>query len=542
MNLSRREFHATTLSLLGAQLIPAAFASASPPPSKSLTLLHFTDTHAQLETHLDYVPDQIPAFQQMGGFARLKTAIDLEKGNAAGPVFIADGGDEFQGSGPAAWTEGEAIVAPLNALGADVFVPGNWEPVYGPKRFKELMSRLTAKVTCYNFHDKATQQRLFLPAAIIERNGVKVAFVGVTDLKASERHAPAEYAGLDTTNFVGFREYLAELRTKERVDLVVGLFHTGLTVARYLAREVPGFDVILSGHTHERTPEPILEGNVIIVESAGMGSFLGRLDITLSDSGKVSGAKFQLIPVTPDAHEENPHVRQLVNDALAPHRARTDRVIGHTVTPMMRYDVLETNADDFITDAIRESTGVDIAFSNGFRFGIPIPAGNLTVGDVWNLLPMEARVKTGWVTGKQLRNYLENELELVYSSDAEKLSGGWGPRASGMTMWYEARAAKGSRMREILVAGQPLDDDRKYSVASCERRGEPLEVVCRIKGVKDVEFSPTLLHAAIEKYLQKHPSISPSREGRAYAIDLAPVVFSQDEVVSNGGSRGSFAG
>ncbi len=545
MAMNRRTFNVSALGLAGLPLVSArllhAQADASAKAEKTLTLLHFTDTHAQLETHPDYLPGETPAFQSMGGFARLKSAIDREIAAASGPVFVADGGDEFQGSGPAAWSEGEVILEPLNTLGADVFVPGNWEPVYGPQRFRELMRRLKAQVTCFNFHDKTTGKRLFAPAAVIEKLGIRVAFVGITDLKASERHSPFEYEGLDTTQISGLRQFVEEVRAKERVDVVVGLFHTGLTVARYLARQVQGFDVILSGHTHERTARPIREGKVIIVESAAMGSFLGRLDLTLDGQGRITNHQFKLLPVKAEEYPENPAVKRTVDAALAPHRQRASSVVARTLTPIMRYDVLETNADDFITDAIRETTKVDIAFSNGFRFGIPIPAGNLTIGDLWNLLPMDARVKTGWVTGHQLRAYLENELELVYSQDAEKLSGGWGPRASGMTMWYEVRAKKGNRVREVRVGGALLKDDQRYSVASCERREEPLEIVCRIRDVKDVEFSPTMLHASLIAYLQKHSVISPRREGRAYAIDLAPVVFSQDAVVSDG-QRGAYAG
>jgi len=401
------------------------------------------------------------------------------------------------------------------------------------------MKQLTAQVTCFNLHDKTTGQRLFSPSVVIEKQGVRVAFVGVTDLKASERHSPFEYEGLDTSRIEGLREFVGELRTKERADLVVGLTHTGITVTRHLAKQVPGFDVILSGHTHERTLEPILEGKVIIVESAAMASFLGRLDVTLGADGRVTDHKFRLISVTAETYGEHAGVKQLVDQALAPYRARANQVVGRTLTPMMRYDVLETNADDFITDAIRDSVQVDIGFSNGFRFGIPIPAGDLTVGDLWNLLPMDTRVKTGWVTGLQLRAYLENELELVYSQDPSKLSGGWGPRASGMQMWYEVRAKSGNRVREVRVAGRLLENKSRYTIASCERRGEPLDIICRIKNVQDVKVSPVLLHDSLLAYLKKHAVISPRREGRAYATDLAPVVFSQDAVVSDG-SRGSY--
>ena len=162
---------------------------------KRVTLLYFTDTHAQLETHPEYLPGASPEIQMMGGYARLKTAIEHERGNCDDPCFLLDGGDEFQGSGPAAWSEGEVVLAPLNAFGADAFVPGNWEPAYGPERFKQTMARLNCPVICYNLHDEAGGERLFRPSIILERHGVKVAFVGITDIGASRRQPPTHFRG-----------------------------------------------------------------------------------------------------------------------------------------------------------------------------------------------------------------------------------------------------------------------------------------------------------------------------------------------------------
>ena len=88
--------------------------SATP---RHVTFLHIADSHAQLETHPEYMPGQTPELQSMGGYARLKTAIDRERAASKGAVFVADGGDTFQGSGPAAWSEGEVVLGPLNALG-----------------------------------------------------------------------------------------------------------------------------------------------------------------------------------------------------------------------------------------------------------------------------------------------------------------------------------------------------------------------------------------------------------------------------------------
>lgn len=516
---------------------PSVVTAAPTTTARHVVLLHMADSHAQLETHPEFMPRDTPTLQPMGGYARLKTAIDRERAAAKGPSFLADGGDTFQGSGPAAWSEGEVVLKPLNALGIDICVPGNWEVVYGPKRFRELMSEVSCKVTTYNFHDTTTGQRLFAPEVTLEKDGVRVAFVGITDPTTTQRQPPDEVIGLDSTRMAGLREFVRDVRGRERADLVVAVTHTGLTVSRQIAREIPELDVILSGHTHERTPAPILEGKVIVVEPGSMGSFLGRLDITLGAKGGVAGYDFKLLPIRASEYTEDPRVKTLVDASLAPYRARANEIVGETKTPLMRYDVLETSADDFVTDAVREVSGGQIGFSNGFRFAPPIPAGPITEGDLWMILPLDAKMKKGWVTGKELRTYLEEELELVFSKDPWKLSGGWGPRASGMTMQFAALAPNGQRLRDVAVDGKPVEDTAKYTMAGCERAGEPLDVVCRLRGTHDVEVLPMTVHQALRAYLKKHPVIAPTRDGRAFAVDLPRTIFSQDAMITSDGKR-----
>jgi 2',3'-cyclic-nucleotide 2'-phosphodiesterase (5'-nucleotidase family) len=538
--LSRRLF----LSSAGASAIAlgassSSFALPNKPQSgaeeeRRVTLLHFTGTHAQLETHPEYLPGGSPEIQMMGGYARLKTAIGRERTNCDGACFLLDGGDEFQGSGPAAWSEGEVILGPLNDFGIDVFVPGNWEPAYGPERFKETMARLNCKVICYNFHDTDSGKRLFEPSVTFERHGVKVTFVGITDIGASKRQPPAEFRGMDTARIEGLRDFVKELCTREQPDVVVAITHTGLSIARQIAREIPEFGVVLSGHTHERTARPILEGNVIVVEPGCFGSFLGRLDLVLKAGGGIARHEFRLIPILESQYDEDPQMKALVDKSLAPYRARMAEVAGKTETLLMRYDVLETTADDFITDAVRESAKADIGFSNGFRFGVPIPPGNVTEADLWNLLPMDARIKTGWVTGAELKAYLEKELELVYSKNPWKLNGGWGPRASGMTIAFNALAGPGQRLVSVKIDGRDAEDTRHYTIAGCEREGEPLDVICRHPGTHDAQVLQTTVHGALENYLKTHPAIALRREGRETAMDLPPVVFSQDAVLAGG--------
>lgn len=159
MNSFRIVLASATTSVLvsacaGSPPAPRAGPRNAEPAPRHVVFLHLADSHAQLETHPELMPGQSPELQRMGGYARLRTAIDRER-RAAPDAFVVDGGDTFQGSGPAAWTRGETVLEPFNALGVDVCVPGNWEVVYGADRFRELMSRVSCKVIAYNFHDEA---------------------------------------------------------------------------------------------------------------------------------------------------------------------------------------------------------------------------------------------------------------------------------------------------------------------------------------------------------------------------------------------------
>ncbi len=485
MLLTRRRLMASVgVAAAGAGLSSAALDGAAGetparPEGKTATLLHFTDSHAQLETHPDYLPGANQEIQRMGGFARLKTAIERERARCVGPCLLLDGGDDFQGSAPAAWSRGEAVLEPLKAFGLDVFTPGNWEPVYGPEIFKRTMAQLGCPVVCYNFHDAASGRRLFPASVTLDRQGVKTVVVGVTDIGASARQPPAEFHGMDTSRMEGLRDYVREVRARENPDLVVALTHTGLTIARQLARDVPEFDVVLSGHTHERTAAPILEGDVIVVEPGSFGSFLGRLDLVLKPGGGVASHTYRLIPVLASVYPEDPAMKALIDASLSPYRDRMAGGLGRTDTVLMRYDLFETSADDFIADAVRDAAGTDIGFTNGFRFGAPVPAGPVTEADLWNLLPMDTRMKSGWMTGSELRAYLEKELETVYSKDPYKLNGGWGVRASGMAFAFRAlrRGGQADRLdqgqRQGDRAGRPLFGGRLRARGRTGRRDLP---------------------------------------------------------------------
>ncbi len=156
----------------------------------------------------------------------------------------------------------------------------------------------------------------------------------------------------------------------------------------------------------------------------------------------------------------------------------------------------------------------------------------MTEGQLWSLLPLDARMKMGWITGRELRSYLEDELELVFSKDAWRLSGGWGPRLSGVEMKFAAKGAPGHRLTSLRVHERDGKDDDRFTVAGCERAGEPLDGVCRLAGVHDVKVLPTSIHQAIDAYFARHGTVAPRPDGREVAVDLPARVFSQDAVLA----------
>jgi 2',3'-cyclic-nucleotide 2'-phosphodiesterase (5'-nucleotidase family) len=224
-----------------------------------------------------------------------------------------------------------------------------------------------------------------------------------------------------------------------------------------------------------------------------------------------------------------------VEEAVAPLRDVLDAQVGVAATDLARYAVVETSLDNLLSDALREETGTEIALSNGFRFGTPLPAGPIQERDLWSFYPISTPLTTGTVTGKQLWNFWEQEIENAFSTDASKRFGGWLPRPSGMTVAFEVKAPFGERVRSIEVGGAPIDLERRYSVTACLREGDAPDTLCRIRQAADVEILDYDAHEAVRRYLARHPKVRGQLEGRVSAPDLPAILRTQ--ALSDGGPR-----
>ena len=555
---NRRKFlRNSLLTGLGAGLTPLAFAEKSPelpdpkapdnpdvedttaPASGTISLLQTTDVHCQIHPHDElFWENEQMVFRQTAGYAQLATLFDkIRKKNPN--TFIVDTGDMFQGSELSVKTTGKAILPILNALGYDLYLPGNWEVVYYKKNMQTLLGGLDAPKVCANmFHDAGDGKKgelIFPPYFTWSKLGVKIGFLGYTDPLVPLRQSPNYSKGIIYTKpEENLAYYVNVLREQEQCDFVIILAHLGLSQQISLANmpECEGVNYIFGGDTHERVRTPIQCKYAKVVEPGAFGSFVGRLDLKV-ENGKITGEHYELVEVDARKHKPKRDVQKLIDQIEAPYTTAINKVIGYSKVPLYRYFVVENTIDTLIIDALFWKAGTEIALSNGFRFcpprSTPGPDGliPITEGFMFDMLPVDAQVRTAKATGAQLKNWLEKELNNVFAKDAGKRFGGWVVKFKGMEVTFNAFGEAGKRVQSVTVGGQPLDPARTYTIAACERDGDPPTMLCRIPDVTDGKNTPYTLHTVLRDYLAQHSPVSPQPHGYAKALDAPATLLSQ---------------
>jgi S-sulfosulfanyl-L-cysteine sulfohydrolase len=295
---------------------------------------------------------------------------------------------------------------------------------------------------------------------------------------------------------------------------------------------IKGVDYILGADTHERVRQPIKREYAKVTEPGAFGSFIAKLDIAF-ENGEIKEHSYQLLDVDPDIYKEDEEMKVLVEKAREPYKAKLDRVIGSTKVPLVRYYVIETSMDNFITDAVMWKFKPDIALSNGFRFCPPIVPdpktglAEITVDTLWSMVPEDNEAKQGTITGKQLWDWMEKELENAFAKDPSKRFGGWVVRFNGMEVNFTINKEKDQRINFLKVNGEQVDLKKTYTFVACERDGDPDTTICRVENVLKPKLLGTTLHKVLEEYLSQHSPISPKLEGRAKATDAPADLLTQ---------------
>ncbi|MEP6263077.1 MAG: bifunctional metallophosphatase/5'-nucleotidase [Gillisia sp.] len=498
-----------------------------------ITLLQTADIHGQLDPHLElfWENDSI-IFKERGGLAHIQTLFKEEK--AQNPnTFIVDGGDLIQGSGYAALSQGSIFPDIIKNMDFDLIIPGNWEVVYGKDVMMEVMTAFETPIIAQNMFHEDDQKELFPPYWIQEIAGVKLGFIGINDPDVPIRQNPIFSKGINFSGIDdGVKELIQKVKHEEKVDALFLVTHIGIFKQVELANNpmVADVDYILGNDTHERIRKPIEGKYAKVTEPGAFGSFVGKLDLYFVN-GKIVREEYELMDVDPERYKADPLIADLVEKAKAPYKEHLETVVGYTTTPIYRYLTVENPMDNMITDAARWKTGADISISNGFRFGNPVvpvdgkPAP-ITRANLWNLIPVDEKVKTGKATGKQIKDWLEKEMHNAFAEVSTERFGGWLVRFSGMEVDFNSQNPRGERIKSIKVKGEEMKDDQYYTISACVRPGDPEDNLCRMPNVKDIEVKDYTIHEVVEEYLQKNSPVSPKLDKRAYCDYLGPNSFS----------------
>ena len=520
--MDRREF-LNTLAIAAAAGLPLASRAALDGEAKGFydvpkfgnaSLLHFTDCHAQLRpiyfrepnvnigigsaagrpphlvgehllkafgirpgtrrahafTYLDFA-QAAKTYGKVGGFAHLAALVNQLKASRPGALLL-DGGDTWQGSATALWTNGQDMVDAQLALGVNVMT-AHWEFTLGAKRVREIVDKdfkgkvdfVAQNVSTADFGDP-----VFAPYTIKEVNGVRIGIVGqafpYTPI-ANPRYFVEEWSfGIKETEL---QKQVDEVRGKG-VQVVALLSHNGMDVDVKLASRVSGIDIILGGHTHDGVPAPLIvqnKGGQTLVTNAGSnGKFLAVVDFDVRE-GKLQGVQYRLLPVFANLLKPDAAMEALIARHRAPYEDKLGEKLAVTEGLLYRRGNFNGTSDQLILDALMETKGAEIAFSPGFRWGTSIlPGQAITMEHVMDQTAITYPYTTvNEFSGEMIKTILEDVADNLFNPDPYYQQGGDMVRVGGMTYTCDPNAAMGGRISNMMLKGKPIEPGVKYKVA-----------------------------------------------------------------------------
>lgn len=480
-------------------------------PKGKLTLVHITDIHAQLKpiyfrepsinlgigdvngkpphvTGADFLklynieagsPDAYAltsedfvslarSYGKMGGMDRVATVIKrIRAERGADNVLLLDGGDTWQGSYTSNVTQGEDMITIMNSLEPDAMT-GHWEFTYGTDRVQEVIDSLPFAFLGSNIYDNEWDEPAFEAWKMFERGGSKVAVIGqafpYTPIANPRWMIPGWSFGIREEDIA---KHVTEARD-EGAEIVVLLSHNGFDVDRKLASRVDGIDVILTGHTHDALPEPVIVNNTLVIASGSNGKFVSRVDLDVQD-GKLAGYAYRLIPIFSDVITPDADMAALIDEVRAPYEADLARVLGKTENLLYRRGNFNGTFDDLICQALLTERDAEIALSPGFRWGTSLlPGQDITFEDVHNACAMTypAAYRSS-MTGQMLKDILEDVGDNLFNKDPYYQQGGDMVRVGGMGYTIDPGKEIGERISgmTLLATGEAIDPAREYVVA-----------------------------------------------------------------------------
>ena len=406
-------------------------------------------------------------YGRMGGLDRIATIIKAIRAERAGKTLLLDGGDTWTNSWTSLQTKGQDMVDAMALLKPDAMT-GHWEFTLGEARVKEIVDKLGFPFLAQNIRDKEFEDPVFPAQAMFERGGVKIAVIGqalpFTPIANPSWMIPKWTFGIREN------EMRKEVETARAAgaDLVVLLSHNGFDLDRKLVQNVPGIDVVLTGHTHDAVPEVTRVGKTLLVASGCHGKFVSRLDLDV-EGKTIKNFRYRLIPIFADAITPDADTAAVIAKHRAPYAKDLSRVLCKTDALLYRRGNFNGTLDNVICDAILEQRDAEIALSPGIRWGTSILAGqDITFEDLTNATAMSYpacyRMK---MTGGRLKEILEDVADNIFNPDPYYQQGGDMVRTGGLGYTIDIAQRAGNRISAMthLKSGAAIDPAKDYIVS-----------------------------------------------------------------------------
>ncbi len=562
MSLSRRDFLQVLAAASAAGMGLARYADADAataqqglyelPAFGNVSLLHMTDCHAQLLpvnfrepsvniglagmqgrwphlagdsllkaaglrpgseqafafTHIDF-EKAARRYGKLGGFAHLATLVKQLKASRPGALLL-DGGDTWQGSATALWTQAQDMVEAAKLLGVDVMT-GHWEFTYGMDRVQQIIEQdfkgqiefLAQNVKTNDFGDP-----VFKPYTLRSINGVPVAIIGqafpYTPI-ANPRYLVADWSfGIQEENL---QKLVDEVRGKG-AQLVVLLSHNGMDVDLKLASRLRGIDAIFGGHTHDGVPlaVPVANpgGKTLVTNAGSNGKFLGVMDFDVQ-GGKLADFRYRLLPVFANQLAPDPAMAALITRLRQPFETKLADKLAITDGLLYRRGNFNGSWDQLVCDALMQVQGAEIAFSPGFRWGTTLLPGEVITRELMmdQLAITYAHTTLAEISGEAIKTILEDVADNLFNPDPYYQQGGDMVRVGGLSYTCSPGQTMGRRITEMRLGGKLIDADRKYKVAGWAPVAEPARTATGNRPVWDV----------VEDWLRSQPGghVTPRR-------------------------------
>jgi len=407
-------------------------------------------------------------YGRVGGLDRVATVIKAIRADRPDAILL-DGGDTWHGSYTCHHSQGQDMVNVMNALKTEAMT-FHWEFTLGSDRVHEIIDTLPFPALGQNIFDAEWDEPAdyFDPYTFFERGGSKIAVIG-----QAFPYMPIANPGWMFPEYsFGIRDENMQAMVDEvrglGADLVVVLSHNGFDVDKKMASIVSGIDIILSGHTHDALPEPVLINQTVIVASGSNGKFVSRVDLDVRN-GKMMGFKHKLIPIFSDVIAPDPDIAALIDEERAPYKSQLSEVIGQSQSLLYRRGNFNGTWDDLICQAMIEEREADISMSPGVRWGPSIlPGQDITREDIWNVTSMSyGKVYRTEMTGEFIHVILEDVADNLFNPDPYYQQGGDMVRIGGMGYRIDINKPQGKRISDLtlLKTGERIDPSKNYTVA-----------------------------------------------------------------------------